>query len=174
MFQNWNLQHIADIGRYCRNRRWYTFFKLMYFLAKKKRKFWPALANLGCFVANICTCLHTFYKRWCTTIDIYQVWFSNLLKNIVVQSFIHACVLGISKASIGCWQLTFMYRLLTWLIRKAWFLWKGAMSSSKHHKNCECCPGHYLIVNRFSSIISWFKFRNLSVMVNCVTKSLIH
>ena len=144
MFQNWNLQHIADIGRYCRNRRWYTFFKLMYFLAKKKRKFWPALANLDCFVSNICTCLHTFYKRWCTTIDIYQVWFSNLLKNIVVQSFIHACVLGISKASIGCWQLTFMYRLLTWLIRKAWFLWKGAMSSSKHHKNCECCPGHYM------------------------------
>ena len=43
----------------------------------------------------------------------------------------------------------------------------------KHRKNCECCPGHHLIVNHFSSM-SWFKFRNLSVTVNCVTKSLIH
>ena len=22
----------------------------------------------------------------------------------------------------------------------------------KHRKNCECCPGHYLIVNQYSSI----------------------
>ena len=43
----------------------------------------------------------------------------------------------------------------------------------KHRKNCECCPGHYLIVNHYSSM-SWFKFRNLSVIVNCVTKSQIH
>ena len=42
---------------------------------------------------------------------------------------------------------------------------------NKHRKNCECCPGHYLIVNQYSSM-SWFKFCNLSVMVNCVTKSL--
>ena len=41
----------------------------------------------------------------------------------------------------------------------------------KHRKNCECCPGHYLIVSHYSSI-SWFKFRNLSVIVNCVTNSL--
>ena len=41
----------------------------------------------------------------------------------------------------------------------------------KHRKNGKCCPGHYLIVNRYSSI-SWFKFRNLSVIVNCVTNSL--
>ena len=43
----------------------------------------------------------------------------------------------------------------------------------KHSKNCECCPGHYLIVSHYSSM-SWFKFLNLSVTVNCVTKSLIH
>ena len=43
----------------------------------------------------------------------------------------------------------------------------------KHHKNCECCPGHPLIVNHYSSM-SRFKFHNLSVKVNCVTKSLIH
>ena len=43
----------------------------------------------------------------------------------------------------------------------------------KHRKNCECCPGHYLIVNHYSSM-SWFKFRNLSEMVNCVTNSLNH
>ena len=24
--------------------------------------------------------------------------------------------------------------------------------TSKHRKNCECCPGHYLIVNHYSSI----------------------
>ena len=46
-------------------------------------------------------------------------------------------------------------------------------SYPKHRKNCECCPGHYLIVNHYSSM-SWFKFRNLSEMVNCVTNSLNH
>ena len=44
---------------------------------------------------------------------------------------------------------------------------------TKHRKNCECCPGHRLIVNHYSSM-SWLKFCNLSVTVNCVTKSLIH
>ena len=39
-------------------------------------------------------------------------------------------------------------------------------------QDCECCPGHYLIVNHYSSM-SWFKFHNLSVIVNCVTKSRI-
>ena len=43
----------------------------------------------------------------------------------------------------------------------------------KHRKNCECCPGHYLIVNHYPSM-SKFKFRNLSVVFNYVTKSLIH
>ena len=33
----------------------------------------------------------------------------------------------------------------------------------KHRKNCKCCPGHYLNVNRYSSM-SWFNFRNLSVI----------
>ena len=39
----------------------------------------------------------------------------------------------------------------------------------KHRKNCECCPGHYLIVNHYS-LMSWFEFRNLSVIISCVTK----
>ena len=39
---------------------------------------------------------------------------------------------------------------------------------TKHPKNCECCPGHYLVVNHSPSM-SWFKFCNLSVLVNCVT-----
>ena len=43
----------------------------------------------------------------------------------------------------------------------------------KHRKNCECCPGHNLTANHKASMSS-FKFRNLSVTVNCVTKSLIH
>ena len=43
---------------------------------------------------------------------------------------------------------------------------------NKHRKNRECCLGHYLIVNHYSSM-SWFKFRNLSEMVNCVTNSLL-
>ena len=38
---------------------------------------------------------------------------------------------------------------------------------------CECCPGHYLIVNHYSSML-WSKCRNLSVIVNWVTKSLNH
>ena len=40
---------------------------------------------------------------------------------------------------------------------------------SKHRKNCECCPGRYLI---YYPSMSWFIFCNLSVIVNCVTISL--
>ena len=46
-------------------------------------------------------------------------------------------------------------------------------NDKKHHRNCEYCPGQYLIVNHHSSM-SWFKFCNLSVIVDCITKSLIH
>ena len=42
-------------------------------------------------------------------------------------------------------------------------------SLKKHRKNCECCPGHYLIVNHYS-LMSWFKFCNLLVIFNCVTE----
>ena len=49
----------------------------------------------------------------------------------------------------------------------------GVNNVWKHRKNCKCCPGKYLIVNHYSSM-SWFKFHNLSVIVNCVTKSLSH
>ena len=52
-------------------------------------------------------------------------------------------------------------------------LTKFVSSAKKHRKNCECCPGHSLTVNHYSSM-SWFKFRNFSVIVNCVTKSLNH
>ena len=34
------------------------------------------------------------------------------------------------------------------------------ITKHKHRKNCKCCPGHYLIVNHYSSM-SWFKFSNL-------------
>ena len=37
-------------------------------------------------------------------------------------------------------------------------------TNPKQHKNCECYPYHYLIVNHYSSM-SRFKFRNLSVTV---------
>ena len=40
-------------------------------------------------------------------------------------------------------------------------------SVKKHRKNCECCPGHYLIVNHYI-LMSWFKFRDLPVIDNCV------
>ena len=42
---------------------------------------------------------------------------------------------------------------------------------NKHRKNCECCSGHYLIVNHYPSM-SWFKFRNLTVIVSSVTNSI--
>ena len=51
---------------------------------------------------------------------------------------------------------------------KAWKYCMGAVNwyclCPKHRKNCKCCPGHYLIINHYSSL-SWFKFRNLSVIV---------
>ena len=31
-------------------------------------------------------------------------------------------------------------------------LFSSAFLVNKHRKNCECCPGHYLIVNHYSSI----------------------
>ena len=46
-------------------------------------------------------------------------------------------------------------------------LLKSTFLAFKHRKNCECCPGHYLIVNHYS-LMSWFKFCYLSVIVNCV------
>ena len=33
-----------------------------------------------------------------------------------------------------------------------WTTFKEHVYASKHRKNCECCPGHYLIVNHYSSI----------------------
>ena len=42
-------------------------------------------------------------------------------------------------------------------------------AKKKHRKNCECCPGHYLIVTN-KPLMSWYKFRNLSVIVNCVDR----
>ena len=52
---------IAHINHNRHKRWWCTFFKQVYFLAYRTRKcclFWPALANLGYFVAN----LPTFYR----------------------------------------------------------------------------------------------------------------
>ena len=46
-----------------------------------------------------------------------------------------------------------------------------ATHTLKHRTNCECCPGHYPIVDHYSSM-SRFKFRNLSAIVNLVTNSL--
>ena len=43
----------------------------------------------------------------------------------------------------------------------------------KNRKNCECCSGHNLIVNHWPPM-SLLKFCNLSVIVICVTMSLIH
>ena len=43
----------------------------------------------------------------------------------------------------------------------------------KHRKNYKCCPGHSLNVSYLPSK-SWFKFLNLSEIVNCVSRSLNH
>ena len=61
----------------------------------------------------------------------------------------------------------------TWLLEFQWpqHLNLHHIHILNHRKNCECCPGHYLIVNQYSSM-SRFKFRDLSVKVNCVTNSL--
>ena len=58
-----------------------------------------------------------------------------------------------------------------WTDRAKCQLRRDLICEGKHRKNCECCPGHYLIVNHYTSM-SWFKFRNSSEMVNCVTNSL--
>ena len=46
-----------------------------------------------------------------------------------------------------------------------WFSWgKGEKRETmvifpkKHRKNCECCPGHYLIVNHYDVIIQVWQF----------------
>ena len=30
--------------------------------------------------------------------------------------------------------------------------WKTDVVKAKHRKNCECCPGHHLIINHYSSM----------------------
>ena len=37
----------------------------------------------------------------------------------------------------------------------------SVISFRKHRKNCECCPGHHLIVNHYSSM-SWKSLKSLS------------
>ena len=71
----------------------------------------------------------------------------------------------IPRCSICCeWQLKFgtkardcnmnSYAVITgiWLKYQAFEVNLISNSSRKHRKNCECCPGHYLIVNHYSSI----------------------
>ena len=76
------------------------------------------------------------------------------------QSFSRPCTGKLHTSLIIPWSGLDIFQILQHLIYE-------------NRKNCECCPSHYLIVNHYSSM-SWFKFRNLSVIVNCVTKSLIH
>ena len=54
--------------------------------------------------------------------------------------------------------------------------WQGRwIYKKKHHKNCECCPGHYLIVNHYSSMnvmVQVSQYVNNSQLCHLVTKSL--
>ena len=93
-----------------------------------------------------------------------------------------------------CWQISFF--AITWLpfktftnccqaheklslsfLQQSIAVIKDTRSSlqntlSKHRKNCEGCPGHYLIVNHFSSM-SWFKFcKSIVSLSHLFTKSL--
>ena len=69
------------------------------------------------------------------------------------------------------WQnriITSLVCFVFFVKKKYTFPIKNISFFKKHCKNCECCPGHYLIVNHYSSI-SCVKFHNLSAIVNCVT-----
>ena len=78
-----------------------------------------------------------------------------------------ACSQYFTDTSLSLKKILYKYLILWIHFTKISFTER----EKKRRKNCECCPAHYLIVNLYSSM-SWFKFRNLSVIVNCVTNSL--
>ena len=96
------------------------------------------------FALQFCFPLSCFMQHVCNTTQ-YEMW------DLILKSIFSIP----SNSSKGIWCQEMI------------------IASKKHRKNCECCPGHYLIVNHYSSM-SWFKFRNLSEMVNCFTNSLNH
>ena len=65
---------------------------------------------------------------------------------------------------IKCWSLTkFLFshgytvllsmEMQLWLYIIVKYFWDDFFHThTKHRKNCECCPGYYLIVNHYSSI----------------------
>ena len=73
-----------------------------------------------------------------------------------------ACSQYFTDTSLSLKKILYKYLILWIHFTKISFTER----EKKRRKNCECCPAHYLIVNHYSSM-SWFKFRNLSVIVNC-------
>ena len=111
------------------------------------------------------------YLFWMNILDFYMKNFwTNIFVNKLADSY-WLCKLCRPQQCFWC-PLSisnFIYLMdFGWMEQPARYIMHHM--GHKHHKNCECCPGHYLIVNHYSSM-SWFKFHNMSVMVNYVTKS---
>ena len=91
----------------------------------------------------------------------------NYTKCVKIQRFKSKITLGLCKF---CSSTQFMQEkmLFSWKIYIAGtnLTRPPVVTVAKNHTS-----GHYLIVNHYSSM-SWFKFHNSSVIVNCVTKSL--
>ena len=117
------------------------------------------------------------WRRNATHLTIWEIWLAvraNLGSYLDYTMNIHCNqgLFGLHRLNWNPDTPQIQNRSLPWQKLKL-LLHNKCISYPKHRKNSECCPGHYLIVNHYSSM-SWLKFRNLSVIVNSVTKSLIH
>ena len=101
-----------------------------------------------------------------------NLWHSNLASMLLLmeRKFLPQ-EKGAQIERATCSQKPDWYKLIDFCIRNHFK--NKCLQTSQELRMLSKCPGHYLIVNRFSPM-SWFKFRNLSVIVNCVIKSLIH
>ena len=101
-----------------------------------------------------------------------NLWHSNLASMLLLME----CKFlpqekGAQIERATCSQQPVWYKLIDFFIMNHFP--NKCLQTSQELRMLSKCQGHYLIVNRFSPL-SWFKFRNLSVIVNCVIKPLIH
>ena len=93
--------------------------------------------------AILCYCQKSFYQFHFLTIS-----------GIVIEN-INFCKLPIWLVVVV--SLRFHKKnVKRWTARLQWYFEEGSILwqkyEEKHRKNCECCPGHYLIVDHYSSI----------------------
>ena len=95
---------------------------------------------------------HTILLQCASRIFLFKLWPKAELISDPVY-FVQIFIFGTSKNKTKSQTLWASVFIIT-IIKLATFSWTYLKLTSrlKHRNNCGCCPGHYLIVNRYSSI----------------------